>query len=442
MTMLFRVADRVLNRPLLIHPDKLAIILAVLEGRIPIDSVDPDLSKMSNEEREGLMTPSASRFDGSVYYTDTKGEKALLPYRRTESGIANISVLGSLVNRGAWVGTYSGLTSYEGLQYQLRHAAGDPNTRSVLLDISSPGGEAVGAFEVAALVREVAKVKPVPALVNGMAASAAYALASGADRIVTTESGISGSIGVVMMHADYSKFLEIKGVKPTMIFAGKHKVDGNMFEPLSKDVRSDLQAEVDHFYDLFVATVEQGRKSLSAQQIRDTEARTYIGAEAVKAGLADEVGTFVGVLEDMSRGGRPIKPGGRKMNDATATAEAASDNTATTVAAKQEGVREGAAQMQQRISAILTSDAAKGRESLANHFAFKTSMSAEDAIAALEAAPKAGAEAKTGIEVLAEAAPSLTVGAAPIGKREVSGDKSAALDRMWGKAIKQINGTA
>jgi ClpP class serine protease len=99
------------------------------------------------------------------------------------------------------------MTSYEGLKYQLATAARDASVSSILLDMDSPGGEAVGSFEAADAVRAAAGVKEVVAVVSGMAASAAYAIASAATRIVTTSSGISGSIGVVMLHADYSNKL-------------------------------------------------------------------------------------------------------------------------------------------------------------------------------------------------------------------------------------------
>ncbi len=302
MTLLLHIADRVLNRPLLVHPDKLPIVLSVLEGRLPIGPLPVSGSSDLPSEAMAVLTgpsPSASRFVGEVADTDPQtGVKTALPYRR-EGGVAIVSVIGSLVNRGAWLGSYSGETSYEGVKYQIGKAAADPRAHAILLDIESPGGEAVGAFEVAAAVRAAAALKPVVAVVNGMAASAAYAIASGATKIVTTATGMSGSIGVVLLHADYSRQIDKAGVTPTLIFAGAHKVDGNALQPLSDEVKSDLQREVDGFYDLFVETVATGRRNLSAAAIRGTEARTYIGAAAVAEGLADEVGTFESALAEL-----------------------------------------------------------------------------------------------------------------------------------------------
>ncbi|RWK24342.1 S49 family peptidase, partial [Mesorhizobium sp.] len=219
MTSLIHIADRVLNRPLLITRDKAEVVLSVLAGRL------------------GVNAPESSRFEGGSVVEDENGARRAVPYRVTGDGVGIITVTGSLVNRGAWVGASSGLTSYEGIGFQLKSAAADPAVRSVILDMHSPGGEAVGAFETAALVRDLAARKRTVAVVNGMAASAMYAIASGANEIVTTETGIAGSIGVVLLHADFSRQLDRDGITPTLIHAGAHKVDANPFEPLSDAVR-------------------------------------------------------------------------------------------------------------------------------------------------------------------------------------------------------------
>ncbi len=313
MTMLLRIAERVLNRPLLIHPDKIPLILSVLEGRIPLGDTsslravaEANIDAMPEAARMALLAPvlpGASRFVGSDIQEDPAeaGRKKRVPYMLTPEGVATITVTGSLVNRGAWVGSQSGATSYEGIKHQVLTAAADPKVRAILLDIESPGGEAVGAFEAASVIQQVSKDKTTVALVNGMAASAAYALASGAGKIITTPTGLSGSIGVVMVHADHSRALDAQGITPTFIYAGARKVDGNPLEPLSAIAREDLQADVDRFYSLFVKTVADGR-GISQKRVKDTEARVYMGRDAVKAGLADNIGDFETTLSNITRG--------------------------------------------------------------------------------------------------------------------------------------------
>lgn len=361
--MLIHVADRVLNRPLLITRDKAQVILSVLAGRIGVNS--PEASRF-----EGEQEPARDR-DGNIK-TNVYGYPVQKPYR-TASGVAIITITGSLVNRGAWIGASSGLSSYEGIGHQIKSALADSSVHSVILDLHSPGGEAVGAFETAALVRSLAAKKRTVAVVNGMAASAAYAIASGASEIVTTETGVSGSIGVVLLHADYSRKLDRDGITPTLIHAGAHKVDGNPFEPLPDDVRDDLQAEVNAFYDAFLATVEKGRgKRLTAAVARATEARTYIGTAAVDAGLADRVGTFESVLAELSRatpsGGRSTSQNRRTSMSENSGAPAAQEDAgipqaehdAAVKAARAEGEAAGTKAATDRLVAALCAEGVKG----------------------------------------------------------------------------------
>ena len=390
MTLLAHIADRALNRPLLTTPEKAQVILSVLANRIGIEEPAADKITFSN-------TPAADRFEGDRFEAQPGGGFKVHPYKVTKSGVAIISIVGSLVNRGAWVGASSGLVSYEGVKHQLKHAAENPAVKSIILDIQSPGGEAVGAFETAALVRTVAAQKKVVAVVNGMAASAAYAIASGATEIVTTETGVSGSIGVVLLHADFSRKLANDGITPTLIFAGDHKVDGNPFEPLPDTVRADLQAEVTAFYDQFLATVAKGRgKRLTAAQARKTGARTFIGAEAVEMGLADRVGSFESVLEDLSRapkGGRITVQKRRTGMDNIDGGPAAetnagisqADHDAAVATAKTDGEKAGADAERARLASILGAEGVKGhakRMEAAQELAAKSpAMSADDVVA-------------------------------------------------------------
>ena len=315
---LHRIASAFSNRPLLLAPEAGEQIAAFLAGRMRAGggrggnerSAESVQFFRARENPDGTMeahSPRVSRFHGS---TPIGADGRPLPYRRTENGVAIITIIGELVNRGAWIGASSGLVSYEAIRHQLRTAAADPMTRAIILDLESPGGEATGAFEVAAVVREAAAVKPVIALVDGMAASGGYAIASGATRIVTIPTGQVGSIGVLWVHYDFSAALEDEGVRPTIIFAGAHKVDGNPFEPLPDEVRAARQASVDAFYRQFLECVAKGRGArLTADAARKTEARVFVGAEAVKAGLADSVGTIESVLDELSGRRRPLGGG-------------------------------------------------------------------------------------------------------------------------------------
>lgn len=404
MTSLIHIADRVLNRPLLITRDKAQVILQVLSGRIGVNSPEASRFEGDNIERDENGEP--------VFVTNMWGDK--VPKRKpynVKDGVAIVTITGSLVNRGAWVGAYSGLTSYEGIGHQLKTALDDAAVRAVILDLHSPGGEAVGAFETAELVRTLAASKPTIAVVNGMAASAAYAIASAANEIVTTETGVSGSIGVVLLHADFSRQLDRDGITPTLIHAGAHKVDGNPFEPLTDAVRGDLQAEVNSFYEAFLKTVAKGRGSrLTVAAARKTEARIFIGQEAVAAGVADRVGSFETVLSELIRakptGQRSTSPNrSRPMSEITGAPAAENagilqaDHDRAVAAARTEGAQAAAT----RLAGILDADGIKGdpaRMAAALDLAIKSpGMSAEDVAGFVtanvtKADPAAGYEAQ------------------------------------------------
>lgn len=457
---LLRIADRVLDRPLLILPEKLAIVADVLAGRIGIDGIRGEFAALEPDGAElaelSLMRPTGSRFVGEPIDRDENGKATkYLPYRRTASGVAIVTITGSLVNRGAWIGANSGLTSYEGIAHQIESAARDPKSSVIVLDIESPGGEAVGAMETSAMVRKVAREKPVYAMVNGMAASAAYAVAAGATAIFSTESGIAGSIGVVLLHSDHSRRLDREGITPTLIHAGAHKVDGNPFTPLSPAVKADLQAEVNHFYSLFVETVATGRRGMTKDAVRGTEARTFIGRAAKEAGLVDDIGTFSDLVGSLSKASFPMGMKGNRMNLhsdedlARARAEGRkegvdegrkAEHDAAFAAGKAEGAKEGhaaglaegqkagATAERDRIKAILGHDDAKGREATAQHFALNTDMSVEAAIGALAAVPKVSS-------IGARAAETVITGGDTGAKPEASGDGA------WDGIVANLNKT-
>ena len=214
-------------------------------------------------------------------------------------GIAVIPVHGTLVKRTAGLDAASGLTSYTEIAAMLDSAMADPQVAGILLEIDSPGGEASGSFELARRVREASTAKPVWAVANDSAYSAAYAIGSAANRLIVSETGGVGSIGVIALHIDQSVRDANEGYRYTAITAGAHKNDFSPHQPLTDEAKAELQAEVDRLYGLFVAHVASMR-TLATDDVRATEAGLYFGADAIAAGLADAVGTFESALTDFS----------------------------------------------------------------------------------------------------------------------------------------------
>ncbi|WP_440109368.1 S49 family peptidase [Acidovorax sp. BL-A-41-H1] len=266
MTLLPHLAARLFGVPLAIHRPKLDVILAVLGPRVGL----ADLAAAP-----GYTPPQR---DSSA----TSG---------SPPGVAVIPIHGTLVRRTVGLEAESGLTSYTGLAAQLDAAIGNPAVSAILLDIDSPGGESGGVFDLADRIRAASQIKPVWAVANDMAFSAAYALASAASRVFVSRTGGVGSIGVIAMHVDQSEKDAQDGVHYTAVFAGDRKNDLNPHEPISSEAHAFLKAEVNRIYGLFVETVARHR-GIEASAVRDTEAGLFFGQAAVAMGLADAIGTF------------------------------------------------------------------------------------------------------------------------------------------------------
>ena len=362
-----RIAAHVFNVPLLATPDAAGAVADYLVARM-------------------------AGVEAAMGRTVVTAEETEDPYTLDADGMATIAVHGELVNRGSWMDAYSGLTSYKALGAALDAAARDPRVRGIALDIDSPGGEAAGAMEAAAHVRAVSQKKPVVAYIDSLAASAAYAVASGASEIVATPSATLGSIGVVWLHLDRSAAMKDRGVKPTLLHAGAYKVDGNSMQPLPDDARARIQSKIDEVYGLFLATVGAHRPKLGSEGARATEAGVFMGTRAVETGVADRIGDWSTVKSILPR--KPLWS--LKMsNDPVYTQEAHDSALAAArreaAAATDAAVTQATAAERARIAAILDAPAAAGREAQARHFAFRTAMTPADAVAALEVAPVAAA---------------------------------------------------
>lgn len=281
------VASRAFDRPLLLEPRRGMAFLASLAGLISRS----DLASRLDGER-----PQPSAFDDD--YGDPPPRTSSLPFGIIEwergkcfaqvADVAVIEIDGTLVNKNGYLGPSCGMTGYDGIRTQVMAAMMDPMVKGIALYIESPGGEVAGCFDLANFVRAAAAEKPIWAIVDGMAASAAYALASGARRITASSVGLVGSIGVIVAHADFSKMLSKDGIDVSLIFAGAHKADGNPFEPLPAAVRKDLQAELDSLWTQFADVVAAGRK-VDAGAVKKLEARCFLAEAARAAKLCDAV---------------------------------------------------------------------------------------------------------------------------------------------------------
>jgi signal peptide peptidase SppA len=263
------ITDLVYGQPWAILPAKLSVIQAFLGRRLAGERLDPD-------EVQAAM------------------QSALPRGPRPQGGaVAVIPIYGTITQRASMMQAMSGGTSVEQVAQQFRAALADPGVRSIVFDIASPGGGVSGVQELAAEIYQARGRKPIAAVANSLAASAAYWLGAAAGDFAVTPSGEVGSIGVYAMHQDISKAAEMEGVKTTFISAGKYKVDGNPFEPLSDTARASMQAKVDAVYSQFVGDVARFR-GVSATEVRGGfgEGDMVLAKDAVRVGMVDRIATL------------------------------------------------------------------------------------------------------------------------------------------------------
>ena len=228
--------------------------------------------------------------------------------------VAVLPVYGVIAPRMNMMTRYSGGTSAEQLGNDITALAHDPSVSAIVLDVDSPGGAATGIPELAAKIRAAAGEKRIIAMVNHLAASAAYWTASQATEIWSSPSGEVGSIGVYMVHFDESEMYAEAGIKPTIVRAGKFKAEGNPFEPLGEDAKAAMQATIDDWYGQFVGAVAAGR-GVPAKQVRDGygQGRVVSSNEALKSGMIDRIATMDDLLTELT-GGAGVTNGRRAIS--------------------------------------------------------------------------------------------------------------------------------
>lgn len=280
--------------PWAILPERLAVISAVLHRAA-------DGARLSAEEiRSAIGDAPEAAAERRTRDASAPGSIAVLP------------LFGIVSHRIHQVQDISGPggTSAEGFGKTLRLAVQDPNVAAIVLDIDSPGGSVYGVPELADEIHAARAKKKIVAVANSMAASAAYWIGSAATELMVTPSGEVGSIGVWTGHEDWSKNLEMKGIKVSLISAGKHKVEGNPYQPLDEEARAAIQQSVNDYYGMFVRAVAKHRGAKAAD-VRDGfgEGRLVRAAEAVSAGMADGVATLDETIARLLRETRRPNPG-------------------------------------------------------------------------------------------------------------------------------------
>jgi capsid assembly protease len=271
----------ILNEPWLILPDKLRTIQDIYVTHLHGE-------KLSKDDLNALVAKAKTQKSESGRY-------------EINLGTAIIPVHGVIAKRLDLMTAISGGLSTQDIRNSFDEAIGDPAISAIMLDMDSPGGTVDGTQELANAIFQARGKKPIVAFTDGTMASAAYWIGSAADRVyINGDTTWVGSIGVVTSHLDISKWEEQKGYKTTEITAGKYKRLVSEYAPLTEEGRAELQERVNTIYDLFTGEVARFR-GLEQERIKATEAKIYLGKEAIKARLADGVSTKDRLLSKIAK---------------------------------------------------------------------------------------------------------------------------------------------
>lgn len=227
--------------------------------------------------------------------------------RITDKGTAIIEMHGILINRAPLLGSFWGLTAYEGLTEQFRRLATNDDVKRIVLDINSPGGLVAGVRACTEALEALAEKKPVFSLAHDMACSAGYWLGCIGQEFSVTPDGEVGSIGVRGGHVSYAEALERQGIQIRNFSVGAAKLDGSWTEVLKPAEAAEYQFDLERSYDRFVAHVAKHRP-ISEADIRGTDARTWIGQDSVNSKLCDRVETLEALVDRVESSAAKVKP--------------------------------------------------------------------------------------------------------------------------------------
>lgn len=329
-----KVLEAALSAPWLILPQNLENLLAI-------------------SAREHQWTPEALE-----KYRSRRLDRSERATQRDSVAILNVH--GALFKRANLFVEICGATSYDILNRDLQSALDNPSIKAICLNIDSPGGMASGCDELAQAVYEARGTKPITAYVSGAACSAAYWIASAAGKVVMSDSSMVGSIGVVMT-------VPKSGEKGTEIVSSN--APGKRPDAQTDEGRARIQQVVDDLEAVFISAVARNR-GVSEDTVKQKfgSGGVEIGAKAVALGMADKVGQFEQVLADLQK----ATPNSKITSRRTANMNSFTNGAQLSDTAQKD-----------RLEAILTSEIGRRAPALAQHFAFKTDLSAEAALEAI-----------------------------------------------------------
>ena len=266
-----RVLSAIARQPWAITPDGLELILGIAQ-------------RSAKDPQAVLSTPAVRRDSGNVLMRD---------------GVAVISIMGPIFSRADIFTEICGATCVETIALRFGEALAAADVKGIVLHIDSPGGQITGVHELAGQVFAARGIKPVVAYASGLCASAAYWIASAAQRIVADETAYLGSIGVVSTWTDDKEARQSKGLRDYEVVSSQSP--NKRLDPASVEGLAAWQRLLDSTADIFIGDVARNRNK-RPETVTDQfgQGGVMLAAEAVKVGMADEIGSLEGVIADLS----------------------------------------------------------------------------------------------------------------------------------------------
>ncbi|WP_256403037.1 signal peptide peptidase SppA [Halorubrum salinum] len=207
-----------------------------------------------------------------------------------EYNVAKVSVSGPITRdtgRPSPLSGPGGATADDVVE-QIEAADDDEKVEALLVELNTPGGEVLPSDDI----RRAAAAfdGPTVAYATDLCASGGYWIASGCDELWARDASLVGSIGVVGSRPNAAGLADKLGISYEQFTAGEYKDAGVPLREIEDDEREYLQGIIDGYYEQFVETVSEGR-DMDPEDVRETEARVYLGSDAAEIGLVDELGT-------------------------------------------------------------------------------------------------------------------------------------------------------
>jgi signal peptide peptidase SppA len=281
--------QRLLNTPLATTPRHAAMIVSAVRSRLGFTGL-----KLPEGEMDGDAMDSMA-FLGKVMAVDSVQQRQRRTNTFAQAGpIAIVPIHGTLTKTQEAMDPDSGMTGYNRIEQKIADAFDAWQRKEIKacwLDVDSGGGEVGGMLSLANFISSCSQRAggmPIWAYLGDYGYSAAYCLASAADRVITSPTGGAGSVGVIALHADYSKAYAKEGITVTVLRSGKDKARANEHEPLEDRARDHLLEQMDEIRDLFAASVALFR-GIDKNRVLETEGLDYMGRHARAIGFVDDV---------------------------------------------------------------------------------------------------------------------------------------------------------